>query len=76
MLPNGRLLEQIPIIRHRILRRQSSSCLRTIVRYLAEFEWRFNNRFDLAAMIPALGRAALHTKPAPYWYLKMADYGA
>ena len=47
-----------------------------MVRYLAEFEWRFNNRFDLAAMIPALGRAAMHTKPAPYWYLKMADYGA
>jgi transposase-like protein len=47
-----------------------------MVRYLAEFEWRFNNRFDLAAMIPALGRAAAATKPAPYWYLKMADYGA
>ena len=31
---------------------------------------------DLAAMIPALGRAAAATKPAPYWYLKMADYGA
>ena len=28
-----------------------------MVRYLAEFEWRFNHRFDLAAMIPALGRA-------------------
>ena len=47
-----------------------------MVRYLAEFEWRFNNRFDLAAMIPALGRAAASTKPAPYWYLKMAGYGA
>lgn len=47
-----------------------------IVRYLAEFEWRFNNRFDLAAMIPALGRAAAATKPAPYWWLKLADYGA
>lgn len=47
-----------------------------IARYLAEFEWRFNNRFDLAAMIPALGRAAVATKPAPYWSLKMADYGA
>jgi hypothetical protein len=23
-----------------------------MVRYLAEFEWRFNYRFDLAAMIP------------------------
>ncbi len=47
-----------------------------MVRYLAEFEWRFNNRFDLAAMIPALGRAAVATKPQPYWWLKMADYGA
>ena len=47
-----------------------------MVRYLAEFEWRFNHRFDLAAMIPALGRAAVTTKPAPYWWLKMADYGA
>lgn len=46
-----------------------------MVRYLAEFEWRFNHRFDLAAMIPALGRAAINTKPAPYWWLKMADYG-
>ncbi|WP_414463649.1 IS1595 family transposase [Hyphomicrobium sp. B1] len=47
-----------------------------IVRYLAEFEWRFNHRFDLAAMIPALARAAVAAKPAPYWWLKMADYGA
>ena len=47
-----------------------------IVRYLAEFEWRFNHRFDLAAMIPALARAALTTKPAPYSWLKLADYGA
>lgn len=47
-----------------------------MVRYLAEFEWRFNHRFDLAAMIPILGRAAINTKPAPYWWLKMADYGA
>jgi hypothetical protein len=47
-----------------------------MVRYLAEFEWRFNHCFDLAAMIPALGRAAVATKPQPYWWLKMADYGA
>lgn len=43
------------------------------VSYLAEFEWRFNNRFDLAAMIDPLGRAAIDTKPAPYGWLKMAD---
>jgi transposase-like protein len=47
-----------------------------MVRYLAEFEWRFNHRFDLAAMIPALARAAVTTKPATYSYLKWADYGA
>ena len=47
-----------------------------MVRYLAESEWRFNHRFDLAAMIPALARAAVATKPQPYWWLKMADYGA
>ena len=47
-----------------------------MVRTLAEFEWRFNHRYDLAAMVPALGRAALAARPAPYWYLKMADYGA
>jgi transposase-like protein len=47
-----------------------------MARTLAEFEWRFNNRFDLAEMIPALGRAAAIAKPAPYWWLKSADYGA
>ena len=48
---------------------------KNMVRYLAEFEWRFNHRFDLAQMNPALGRAAVATKAKPYWWLKMADYG-
>jgi transposase-like protein len=47
-----------------------------LVRTLAEFEWRFNNRENLAAMIPRLATAATRTKPAPYRYLKLADYGA
>lgn len=47
-----------------------------MVRYLAEFEWRFNNRFDLAAMIPSLGRAVANSEPATYSYLRWADYGA
>ena len=47
-----------------------------VSRYLAEFEWRFNQRTSLAAMIPVLTLAAVTTKPAPYWWLKMADYGA
>jgi transposase-like protein len=47
-----------------------------VVRYLAEFEWRFNHRFDLAGMIPALARAAAKSKPVTYADLKWADYGA
>jgi len=47
-----------------------------MVRTLAEFEWRFNNRENLAAMIPVLACAATRAKPAPYWWLKQADYGA
>ena len=47
-----------------------------MVRYLAEFEWRFNHRFDLAGMIPALARAAAQSKPVTYGQLKWADYGA
>lgn len=33
-----------------------------MVRYLAEFEWRFNHRFDLDAMIDDLGRAAVRNQ--------------
>ena len=47
-----------------------------LVRTLAEFEWRFNNRENLAAMIPVLACAAARSIPAPYWHLKTADYGA
>jgi hypothetical protein len=43
---------------------------------LAEFEWRFNHRENLASMIPVLACAGARTKPKPYWYLKRADYGA
>ncbi len=43
-----------------------------LVRTLAEFEWRFNNRFDLAAMIPSLGRAAITTKTG---YLQLPQNG-
>ena len=35
-------------------------------RTLAEFEYRFNGRFDLAAMIPRLGYAPVRTQPMPY----------
>jgi transposase-like protein len=42
-------------------------------RALAEFEYRFNRRYDLAAMIPRLGSVALRTPPMPYRLLKLAE---
>jgi len=44
-----------------------------VPRYLAEFEYRFNRRYDLGAMIPRLAKAALHTVPMPYRLLKLPD---
>src|ERR1700692_4794641 len=37
-----------------------------VPRYLAEFEYRFNRRYDLATMIPRLTWAAVRTIPMPY----------
>jgi hypothetical protein len=42
-------------------------------RTLAEFEWRFNRRYDLASMIPRLTFAAVTAPPMPYRLLKLAD---
>ena len=42
-------------------------------RYLAEFCYRFNRRFDLAAMLPRLGYAAVRTPPMPQRLLSMAE---
>ena len=42
-------------------------------RTLAEFEYRFNRRFDLAAMIPRLGYAAVRTSPMPYRLLILTE---
>jgi hypothetical protein len=42
-------------------------------RYLAEFEYRFNRRYDLATMIPRLTWAAVRTTPMPYRLLKLAE---
>ena len=44
-----------------------------VPRYLAEFEYRFNRRYDLAAMIPRLTRAATQAPPMPYRLLKLAE---
>jgi len=44
-----------------------------VPRYLAEFECRFNRRYDLAAMMPRLGSVAVRTPPIPYRLLKLAE---
>ena len=47
-----------------------------VARYLAEFEYRFNRRYDLKTMIPRLAFVALRTTPMPYRLLKLADFAA
>src|SRR5271166_3821820 len=47
-----------------------------VPRYLAEFEYRFNRRYDLSSMIPRLAFVALRTAPMPYRLLKLADVAA
>ncbi len=47
--------------------------LKHSARYLAEFEYRFNRRFDLGSMIERFSHAALRTPPMPYRLLKMAE---
>jgi ISXO2-like transposase domain len=47
-----------------------------VPRYLAEFEYRFNRRYDLGEMIPRLAFVAIKTLPMPYRLLKLADFQA
>ena len=42
-------------------------------RYLAEFCYRFNRRFDLQGMLPRFMYVALRTAPMPQKYLSMAE---
>ena len=44
-----------------------------VPRYLAEFEYRFNRRYDLAAMLPRLTWSSVRTPPMPYRLLKLAE---
>src|SRR5215210_2495432 len=44
-----------------------------VPRYLDEFEYRFNRRYDLAAMMPRLLWAGVRTPPMPYRLLKLSD---
>jgi len=45
-------------------------------RYLAEFQYRFNRRFDLAGMLTRLAFASVRTPPSPYKLLKLAESNA
>ena len=47
-----------------------------VPRYLAEFESRFNRRYDLATMSPRLAWVAVRTPPMPYRLLKLAEVAA
>jgi transposase-like protein len=47
-----------------------------VPRYLAQFECRFNRRYDLAAMIQRLTWASVRTPPMPYRLLKLAEIHA
>ena len=42
-------------------------------RYLAEFCWRFNRRFDLANLLARLAVVATQTTPMPYRLVKLAE---
>jgi hypothetical protein len=44
-----------------------------VPRYLAEFEYRFNRRYDLTSIIPRLAWASVRTAPMPYSLLKLAE---
>jgi hypothetical protein len=47
-----------------------------VPRYLAEFEYRFNRRYDLASMVPRLAFIGTRTPPMPYRLLKLAEVHA
>jgi hypothetical protein len=42
-------------------------------RYLAEFAYRFNRRFNMAAMLPRLLRAAASTAPQPLRNIRWSE---
>ena len=46
---------------------------RHVPRYLAEFCYRFNHRFQLDKMVDRLLQASLHTQPVPQRLLKLAE---
>jgi transposase-like protein len=49
--------------------------LKHLPRYLAEFQYRFNRRYDLSTILPRLLRASALTPPMPYRLLITAEVG-
>lgn len=49
--------------------------LKHLPRYLAEFQYRFNRRYDLTTILPRLLKAAALTPPMPYRLLVLAEVG-
>lgn len=49
--------------------------LKHLPRYLAEFQYRFNRRYDLTTILPRLLRASALTPPMPYRLLIGAEVG-
>lgn len=47
-----------------------------VPRYLSEFQYRFNRRYDLAGMLTRLCHSAVRTPPMPYRLLVMAESSA
>jgi len=47
----------------------------TILRYLAEVQYRFNRRFNLASILARLLRAASVTSPRPAQFIRAAEVG-
>ena len=52
-----------------------SISLNHVPRYLAEFEYRFNRRYQLGDMIERLTYVGLRTPPMPYHLLRLAENG-
>jgi len=44
-----------------------------VPRYLAEFNFRFNNRFKMGSMIDVFIKQAVKSKPLPHYKLKLAE---
>ena len=45
-------------------------------RYLAEFQWRFNRRFDLRRILGRLATAGAQTSPQPRRIIRLAEVGS